>query len=58
MDDDTSEGRVGDIPEESSEGVESQKDNDGSDDTSEGSADTSLGLDGSTREGTSSGVGT
>jgi hypothetical protein len=58
VDDDTSKTSVGDVEENGSQGVKSKQDNDSSNDTGEGSADTSLGLDGSSREGSGGGVGT
>lgn len=56
MDDDTSKACVRDVEEDSSKGVESKQDDNCSDDTSEGSSDTSLGLDGSSGERSSGGV--
>lgn len=58
VDDDGREGSVGDVEEDSSQGIEGKEHNDGGDDTSEGSADTSLGLDSSSREGASGRVST
>jgi hypothetical protein len=57
MDDDTSKTCVGNVEEDSSKGIESKQDDNSSDDTSEGSSDTSLGLDGSSGERSSGGVG-
>jgi hypothetical protein len=50
VDDNTSKTSVGDVEENSGKGVESEQDNNGSDDTGEGGTDTSLGLDGSSGE--------
>jgi hypothetical protein len=50
VNDNTSKTRIGDVEEDSGKGVESEQDNNGSDDTGEGSTDTSLGLDGSSGE--------
>lgn len=50
VDDDSGESCVGNVEEDSSQGVESQQHNNCGNDTSEGSADTSLGLDGSSGE--------
>lgn len=50
VDDHTSKTRVGNVEEDGGKGVESEQDNNGSDDTGEGSTDTSLGLDGSSGE--------
>lgn len=58
VDDDSGESCVGNVEEDSSQSVESQQHNNSSNDTSEGSADTSLCLDGSSGEGSSGGVGT
>lgn len=56
VDDDTGKTCVRDVEEDSSKGVESKQDDNSSNDTSEGSSDTSLGLDGSSGERSSSGV--
>jgi hypothetical protein len=56
VDDDTGKTCIRDVEEDGSKGVESKQDDNSSNDTSEGSSDTSLGLDGSSGERSSSGV--
>lgn len=58
MDDDTGQGSVGDVKEDGSQSIEGEQDDNGGNDTSKGSADASLGLDGGSRERTGSGIST
>lgn len=57
VDDDGRKSCVGNVKEESSQSIQGQKNNNGSDDTGKGRAYTGLGLDGGTREGSSGGIG-
>ena len=57
VNDDTGKSSVGDIEEDGGKGVEGKEHNDGGNDTCKRSSNTSLGLDGSSGEGSSSWVG-
>lgn len=58
MNDDGSESRIWNVEEEGRKSVDGEEDDEGGDETSEGSAYTGLGLDSSTGEGTGSRVST
>lgn len=58
VDDDGRKSCVGNVKEESRQSIQSQQNDNRSDDTGKGRAHTGLGLDGGTREGSSGGIGT